>query len=139
VRTSYMYDADGRLSSSLSTPEPEFDAEDLYAFEALREVEGEFGPHGFHMSEATDPAADPNDPEALWRFVAGTPVVDPETKEVVYAGTFDWAEKVRLDALDKLRGQKPDPLNGIVMPVFRVRHTPRPRRRRARRPQGPPA
>lgn len=107
-------------------------------FEALREVESEFGPHGFHMLEATDPDADPNDPEAHWRFVAGTPVKDPETGATVYAGTFDWAEKVRLDALDKLRGQKPDPLNGIIMPVSRIPHKPRKRVRRVRRPQGPP-
>jgi len=82
------------------------------------------------MVEATSPEADPSNPDGAYRFVAGIPVRSPEGL-VVRAPVRDWNEKARLDALDKLRGHEVDPMNGLIMPVFKVPHT-----RRTRRPQG---
>lgn len=76
------------------------------------------------------PDADPNNPEGEFRFVAGELTVSPEG-EFVYAGVFDWAEKARSDFLDRARKHDPDPLNGMQVPVRRVRRSERARNRAA--------
>lgn len=81
------------------------------------------------MVDATSPDADPSDPDSTWKFVAGIPVLDPEGR-TVRAPVRDFAEQARLDALDRLRKHDPDPMNGVIMPVFRV-----PRAKRKHRPQ----
>lgn len=97
---------------------------DLAWLEALQYLDKHEGPHGFPMWEALSPDADPNNPDATARFVAGTPVTDPETGRTVMAATFDWAEKSRRDFEDRLRGDDPDPLNGVIVPVHRVEREP---------------
>jgi hypothetical protein len=137
--TSYEYDVTGRLSSSRTTVESEFDPTDIAWLEALEEYERTVGPHGFTMAEATDPDADPNSPNSHYRFRAGVPVTTPEGR-VEWGVQFDWAEKARLDFIDRARGNDPDALNGAIIPVHRQQITPRAERqaRRARRAAGPP-
>jgi len=94
---------------------------------ALAELEHDEGPHGFVMEDATSAEADPANPDGSFQFVAGVPVVSPEG-DVMRAPVFDWAEKARLDSLDRLHKRDPDPLNGVLMPVYKV-----PKRRRQRR------
>jgi len=113
----------------VTTPEPEFGPSDVAWFAALAELEAGEGPHGFLMEDATSPDADPSDPDSAWKFVAGVSVVSPEGQRL-RAPVIDFAEKARLDALDKLRGHDVDSMNGVVMPVFRV-----PRAKRKHRPQ----
>lgn len=99
------------------------------------------------MWETTSPEADPNNPDGTFMFVAGTPVIDPETGRMERAATFDWYEKARLDWYDRARGNTPDPMNGAQVPVYKVarqkaseraKQSPL-ARRRARRAQGPPS
>jgi hypothetical protein len=81
------------------------------------------------MGDATSPDADPSDPDSPWKFVAGIPVRSPEG-QVMRAPVVDFAEKARLDFLDRLHKRDPDSTNGVIVPVFRVR-----RAQRKHRPQ----
>lgn len=123
----YEHDAEGRLSSSTTTLEPEWADGDIAWLDALLYLERHEGQHGHPMWEATSPDADPNNPDATHGYVAGTPIVDPEGR-TVWAATFDWAEKTRADFLDRLRGNEPDSLNGVIVPVHRVARVPASRR-----------
>lgn len=118
--TSYTYDEAGRLSSSHTTLDPEFGPDDADLFAALRQIERSTGPHGYAMEVATSPDADPNNPEATMRFLAGDLTVDPESGEFIYAATFDWAEKARADFIDRAHKRDADPLNGMLVPVRMV-------------------
>lgn len=112
-----------------TTRESEFGSTDLDWLTALAELEAEEGPHGFTMTDATSPDADPSDHDSVWKFVAGVPVVSPEGHRL-RAPVIDYAEKARLDFLDRLHNRDPDPTNGVIVPVFRV-----PRAKRKHRPQ----
>lgn len=139
ARTSYEYDeATGRLSSSTTTLEPEFGPTDLEWLHALHEVEREQGSHGFLISEATDPDADPDRPDSHYRFLAGTPQTTPEG-DVVFSPTYDLAERVKQHYISDIRGEDRDPHAGLIVPVHRVRVEPRSARKRRRRtPTSPP-
>ncbi len=136
-RTVYEHDAQGRLSSSTTTLEPEFGPTDIEWLTALLEVERETGPHGFLMSEATDPDADPDRRDATHKFVAGTPQVTPEG-DVVFSPTYDLAERARLHYIADLRSEERDPHAGLIVPVHRVAITPKKNRVRKRRGSTPP-
>lgn len=137
-RTVYEYDAQGRLSSSITTLEPEFGPTDLEWQTALRELELEVGPHGFSMAEATDPDADPSSHDSHFRFVAGDPQVTPEGG-TVFSPTFDFVEKARLDYIADLRGEDRDKFAGLIVPVRRFTRTPTDRSRvRRDSPPRPP-
>lgn len=77
--TRYEYDENGRLARSVSIPEPEWSMADVAFLVASRQREREYGPHGFLLSEATDPANQ-------YAF-------EGQAKPRV-----DYAEKARLDA-----------------------------------------
>jgi hypothetical protein len=132
-RTVYEHGPDGRLLSSTTTLESEFGPTDLEWLTALLEVEAERGPHGYLMSEATDPAADPDRPTSHYRFVAGTPQVTPEGK-TVFSPTYDYAERARLNYIADLRQEDRDKFAGLVVPVQRYRVEPKAERRRRGRP-----
>lgn len=132
----YEHDAQGRLSSSITTLEPEFGPTDIEWLTALLEVERETGPHGFLMSEATDPDADPDRRDATHKFVAGTPQTTPEG-DVVFSPTYDLAERARLHFISDVRGDDRDPHAGLLVPVHRVAITPKKDRVRKRRGSTP--
>lgn len=136
-RTVYEYGPDGRLSSSTTTLESEFGPTDLEWLTALREVELEQGPHGYPMSEATDPDADPSRHESHFKFVAGTPQVTPDG-DTVFSPSYDFAEKARLDFIADLRKEDHDPHAGLIVPVQRYTRVPTERKRRRRPPAPPP-
>jgi hypothetical protein len=136
-RTVYEYGADGRLSSSTTTLESEFGPTDLDWLAALLDVERETGPHGFLMSEATDPDADPDLPGSHYRFMAGTPQQTPEGG-IVWSPTYDLAERARLHFASRLRKEDPDPHAGLIVPVHRVKVQPKKDRVRKRRAAPPP-
>ncbi|MBP5800735.1 hypothetical protein J2D78_01425 [Microbacterium maritypicum] len=52
------------------TREPEFDNEQYSMLAALREFEGELGPHGLPLDETTSPDGDPDNPQAKWHYEA---------------------------------------------------------------------
>jgi hypothetical protein len=135
-RTVYEYGSDGRLSSSTTTLESEFGPTDLEWLSALLEVERETGPHGFLMSEATDPDADPDLPGAHYKFVAGTPQESPHGG-IVWSPTYDLAERARLHYISDLRGEDRDKHAGLIVPVNRIRVTPKKDRVRKRRTAPP--
>jgi hypothetical protein len=136
-RTVYVYGSDGRLSSSTTTLESEFGPTDVEWLTALLDVERETGPHGFLISEATDPDADPDLPDSHFRFMAGTPQVSPEGG-IVWSPTYDLAERAIQHRIAEIRGEKPDPHAGLMMPVHRVRVQPKKDRVRKRRTAPPP-
>lgn len=76
------------------------------------------------MWEALADDAAPTNPEATHAYVAGTPIIDPDTGAVIMAASFDWAEKARLDFLDRLQKRDLDPMNGVIVPVHRVGRRP---------------
>lgn len=133
----YEHDAQGRLSSSITTLESEFGPTDLEWLTALLEVERETGPHGFLISEAIDPDADPDLPTATHKFVAGTPQSTPEG-DVVFSPSYDLAERARLHYISDLRKEDRDPHAGLLVPVHRVAITPKKARVRKRRGSTPP-
>lgn len=137
-RTVYEHDAQGRLSSSTTTLESEFGPTDIEWLTALLEVEREEGGHGFLMSEATSPDADPDLPDSHYRFVAGTPQTTPEG-DLVFSPTYDLAERARLNFVADLRKEERDPHAGLVVPVHRVRVEPKGARKRRRRNASPPS
>lgn len=133
----YEHDASGRLSSSVTTLESEFGPTDIDWLTALLEVERETGPHGFLISEATDPDADPDRPDATHRFIAGTPQTTPDG-DVVFSPTYDLAERARLNYIADLRKEERDPHAGLIVPVNRIAVTPKRDRVRKRRGSTPP-
>ncbi|MET0888383.1 MAG: hypothetical protein ABWX92_18255 [Mycetocola sp.] len=89
--------------------EGEFDDEQTQWLIAYGRVERDLGRHGFSMAEATSPDADPNNYDGGYRFIADAPITD-------------WAEKARLDRIDKYRTEAGENanLNGLVFPVRKV-------------------
>lgn len=136
-RTSYEYDDAGRLSSSTTTLESEFGPSDLEWLAALAEYEADIGPHGWLMSEATDPDADPDRPDSHYRFMAGTPQTSPEG-QLVWSPTYDLVQRAKDHFASDLRGEDRDPHAGLVVPVHRVRVEPRAQRTRRGRRKTPP-
>ncbi len=68
----------------------------------------------------------PDDRSGDWFWRAGVRVVDPETKKVLYAPDVNYAEKVKQDALDRLRQSNPEAnLNGLFFRLERVERTKR--------------
>jgi hypothetical protein len=61
---------------------------------ALAKFEGDIGPHGQLLSEATDPGANPTEYDNPLRFESRGPFTD-------------WAEKSRLDAIDAYKAKFP--------------------------------
>lgn len=59
----------------MTVNEPEFDDDDLALMEAWLEIEAD-SPHGYSMSEATSPLADPNNRDGEYRYEVGLPLVD---------------------------------------------------------------
>lgn len=106
--TEYVYE-DGVLVGTVSTPEPEFDDEQVALLHAYEHHRRDLGPHGYSMSETTSPEADPNNREGAFKFVStGIP-------------TVDYAEKARLDAADAFREQFKDAnTNGLIFTVEKV-------------------
>lgn len=75
----YHY-ADGLLVGQTVRREPEFDAGQVAILLAHERAEADRGPHGFPMSEAASPDADPNKPGG-WHYVANkVPRVDYAAK-----------------------------------------------------------
>ena len=109
----HEYDDDGRLIRSVSTVEPEFDAEQVAYLIAIRLYENDIGPHGHPMSEAMSSEADPNNYEGHWRYEGTGPF-------------FDWAKRAESDAIDAYRSQFPkDSPPNMAGLVFRVVKKPR--------------
>lgn len=83
------------------TREPEFSRDDVASLLALRRLEQEIGPHGFPMSEATDPA----------NQFAFEGYEKPRT---------DYVEKARRDAMEAFYKRYPDAnRNGHIWGVKR--------------------
>jgi len=66
--TTFEYNDEGRLVSSVS--EPEFDKEQYEYFAALHEHEASIGDHGQPLEEAMSPLADPFNPDGTHTYVA---------------------------------------------------------------------
>lgn len=101
---SWVERVDG-IDYTFTSTEPEWDFEQVDLLIAMREIEAETGPHGFLMSEATDPA-----------------------NQFAFQGdefpTTDWAEKARLDSQSAYYARfdsKENPLNrnGLIFGVKR--------------------
>lgn len=93
--TRYEYDDAGRLVRSVTIPESEWSPADVSLLVMSRMDERDRGPHGFPMSEATDPANQ-------FKFQG-------QEKPLM-----DWAEKARKDSQDafyKQRDTKDNPVN----------------------------
>lgn len=96
------------LYTAVTTREPEFDDEqrDLLLASAL--FEASIGPTGHLKSETTSFDADPTNPQRTHWYTASGP-------------HWDWAEKARLDDIDRYRAEFPkeDPpnLNGAYWVV----------------------
>jgi len=133
----YEHDAQGQLSSSTTTLESEFGPTDIDWLTALLEVERETGGHGFLISEATDPDADPDLPDSHFRFVAGTPQTSPEG-DLVFSPTYDLAERAKAHFISDLRKEDRDPHAGLMVPVHRIAVQPKRARVRKRRDSTPP-
>lgn len=137
AHTSYHYDeVSGRLSSSTTTLESEFGPTDIEWLTALLEVERETGPHGFLISEATDPDADPDLPDAHFKFIGGTPQMTPDG-DVVFSPTYDLAERAKQHFISDLRKEERDPHAGLIVPVNRIPIVPKKDRVRKRRGSTP--
>ena len=81
--------------------EPEFTPDEVARLIESRRFERSLGPHGFPMDEATDPANQ-------WVFEG--------------AAVTDWAEKARLDKLDRMRTENKDAnFNGVTVQVRKKR------------------
>lgn len=94
--TEYRYGDDGRLVSSVTVTEPEWDQLQVDYLIALELYEADIGPHGFRMSEATSKDADPSNRDRKYRFVADE------------IPTVDFAAKTRDDAMDRYYKKWPD-------------------------------
>jgi hypothetical protein len=87
------------MVASVTTAEPEWDPEQVALLLESRAIDAERGPHGFPMSEATDPAN---------QFVF----------EGSKAPLTDWAEKAKRDQMDAFYKAWPDaPRNGHIWTV----------------------
>lgn len=108
--TSEEYDAAGNLLRiTVSRAEPEFTTEQVDLLLASELLEADTGPHGFLLSEATSPDADPANPKAKRRYVGRS------------KPTVDRAEKARLDAADAYKAKHKDAnLNGLIFKVDQV-------------------
>jgi hypothetical protein len=106
------YDGAGVLVRTVHYREPEWDGEQWALMLAYDRYMADIGPHGHPMSEATNPAADPNNYEGGYRYFVDPPVID-------------WVEKSRLDAAEAHRAQLGDNANmhGLIFPVRRVEST----------------
>lgn len=75
--THYVYDDSGRLLSSVTVKEPEFDDRDIAVMVAARRAKlAPRGPHGHLLSEATSKDADPASWNAKFRYVVPVPERD---------------------------------------------------------------
>lgn len=96
VRTDYVYDASGRVVSSVRFSEPEWDDEQRALALAFEDYRRDIGPNGELLSEATSDRADPNYYEADGiRYVSRGPHTN-------------WAEKARMDAEEAYRKTLPE-------------------------------
>ena len=111
--TTYEYE-NGLLVRSVTTTEPEFDADQVAYLIAIQLYENDIGPHGYPMSEAMSEEANPNNYDGHWRYQG----VGPFT---------DYAEKAKADAVDAYRAgfpkDSPPNMNGLI---FRVAKKPYP-------------
>lgn len=83
--TQYEYDEAGVLVSTVTTAEPEFDANQLALLLAHEEVLSDRGPHGLPLSETTDPRADPAI-RGGWRYEANkSPRFDYAAQAIAHA------------------------------------------------------
>ncbi len=106
-----MSDEDGRLIGHLEERESPWTREEVDLLLASREVENDVGPHGHPMSEA----------------LVGDPFDDskPHYYEAAEVPVVDYAEKARLDAIERYRaeytvdGQSPN-MHGLIFPVSKV-------------------
>lgn len=104
-----MRDSEGVVTQEFTYLEPEFDDEQRDWLIAYARYMSEVGPHGFLMSEATSPDADPANPDAKFHFV---------TRD---KPTVDRAEKSRMDAIDAYKQKWPDAnLNGLIFRTDKV-------------------
>lgn len=108
--TTEEFDADGNLLRvTVSRAEPEFTSEQVDLLLASELLEADIGPHGFLLSEATSPDADPANPNATRRYVGRS------------KPTVDRVEKARLDAADAFKAKYKDAnLNGLIFRVDQV-------------------
>ena len=85
--------------------EVEWDDEQRMLAIASHEVEAETPPHGWHISQAADPAMDPANREDPRHFKANLPHID-------------YAQKALDDYRDSYRAQYPDAnMNGLLFTV----------------------
>lgn len=104
--TEFVRDANGNVVQEVHHRESEFDDEQRDWLIAYARYKSELGPHGFLMSEATSPDADPSKDGGTFKFVARE------------KPTTDWAKKAELDRVDAYKKKHPDAnLNGLI---FRV-------------------
>lgn len=107
--TYYEYDENGRLVSS--TPEVEWDDEQRALVEADHVVRVNTGDNGEWLPDATDDeVGDPNSYSGV-RYVAS-------------GEKTNWAEKAKLDAIDRIRKDKGDDanMNGVFVTVEEYRY-----------------
>lgn len=98
-----------RITDRVVTTEPEFDDEQRDLLLASAEYEASLNRNGFPWSEATNPAANPNEYAGGYHYV-------PDILQT------DWSEKTRLDFIDAYRkehGEKAN-MNGLIVGVRRV-------------------
>ena len=105
--TEYVYE-DGVLVGSVMRREPEFDDEQRDLLLASEAFEASIGSNGHLAAEAMSPEADPTNYDSPLRFEAHGPF-------------WDWAEKARLDDIDRYRAlfpkDSPPNLNGAFWTV----------------------
>lgn len=98
-------DAQGNITAYRVERESEWDEDQRLLAIASQEVEAETPPHGWHISQAMDPALDPNNPADPRHFVVGTPHVD-------------FAQKALDDYRDAYRANNPETnMNGLLFTV----------------------
>ena len=104
------------MTGATATQEPEFNETDLLMLEAWQELKDETGQYGENLLEAFSEDADPNNPKAKYRYVAGETVNGEQVPIVNYA------EKAILDARDQYQKKYGDTANtnGHHWPVQRV-------------------
>lgn len=105
--TEFEYEG-GLLVRSVTRREPEFDDEQLSLLLASVAFESSIDSNGQLISDSLNPAADPSNYESPLRFVASGPF-------------WNWAEKARLDDIDRYRSEfpkdSPPNLNGAYWVV----------------------
>lgn len=83
--TYYEYDDAGRVESSTTVREPEFDETDLEFFRALEELEQDTGPYGELLTEALSPDSDSDSRDATHRYDVDLPMVNFAARAVARA------------------------------------------------------